>query len=287
MPSFKNFPRSTTSQVQLFTLHEHPGIIWNSNVTRALLPMPQSFSSVGSLWKLLASPSPGDAPTSYKEPSGKSGLMPAVAPLPFISVGWPCVGLCEGVRTDKTLLQLLVLTAHAQPLTGCCRGLSFQSVHLVTKPDPSPTSSQIGKRSVSSQTKVSETSLPMGSHKCFPWPQLSDSWQDGECARPLMSETPRCWTFIKLTASICSPTSLNRKKSIHIFQAVLPLPSSEVLSRSIQVHSWVGPCSWCGRGVVYEVACKVRNPFTWWASLEREGIWPRLITVQCTNRKNE
>lgn len=67
-------------------------------------------------------------------------------------------------------------------------------------------------------------------------------------------------------ASICSPTSLNRKKSIHIFRAVLPLPSSEVLSRSIQVHSWVGPCSWCGRGMVCEVACKVRNPFTWWAA---------------------
>lgn len=197
MPSFKNFPRSTTPQVQLSTLHEHPGIIWNSNVTRALLPMPQSFSSVGSLWKLLASPSPGDAAMSHKEPSGKSGLMPAGAPLPFISVGWPCVGLCEGVRTDKTLLQLLVLTAHAQSLAGCCHGFSLHSVHLVTKPDPSPTSSQIGKRSVSSQTKVSETSLPMGSHKCFPWPQLSDSWQDGECARPLMLETPRCRTFIK------------------------------------------------------------------------------------------
>lgn len=179
---------------------------------------------------------------------GQTRAIPAVPLCPLISVGWPCVGLWEGMRTDQIQLLLLLLTDHAQTLTWCCHGLSF----------PFSLCIWLRKRILHwCQAKQESNHFPdkqMCQNHLFLWGptnvfhDLGSLTHDevGNVQSSLTSETPRCCTFIQLTTSICPLASFNRKKYIHIFPVALPLVPFVILSKSIPVNSWAGPC---GRGL--------------------------------------
>lgn len=132
MPSIFIFPGARDHESNSPLCTNPTGVIWNSNLTEALLAMSQSPASLRSFWKGLESSSSGNTPISTDSPGANQGLCLQWPLGPLISVGWPHVVLYKEREQTKPscCLCFSLLTLDCQPGEPQTL-LSIQSVRLV------------------------------------------------------------------------------------------------------------------------------------------------------------